>query len=45
MITDTTEKSIKICVRCGLEKSRWAGRWEKPLCTVYGTTYDQHLEA
>ena len=38
-------KEIK-CVRCGLPKSQWKGRWEEALCGEWGktTTYDTHKE-
>jgi len=32
------------CTRCGLRRSEWKGRWQKPLCRVGETTYDTHHE-
>ncbi len=31
------------CRRCGLQQSEWKGRWEKPICKVDETTYEQHI--
>lgn len=30
------------CIRCGLPKSEWKGRWQDPLCKVGKTTYELH---
>lgn len=35
----TTEEK---CVRCGISKSEWNGRWQKPVCKVGGTSYELH---
>ena len=37
------ENIIKKCKRCSLPQSEWKGRWEKPLCKVEETTYEQHI--
>lgn len=39
----TPQEEKKDCLRCGIPKSEWKGRWEKPICKVGGTSYDQHI--
>ena len=30
------------CMRCGIPKSKWKGRWQDPICKVGETSYDLH---
>jgi len=36
------ENKKEKCIRCGLPKKDWKGRWQDPLCKVGKTSYDLH---
>ena len=45
-MNDINKNKDPKCTRCGLEKSKWNGRWQDPVCETldmeHRTRYDQH---